>query len=253
MNLYTITFSPTGGTQRAADLLAEALGGGQIAVDLTDSRRDFSAVALGPEDTALLAVHSYGGRAPALALERLAAVTGGGARAVLLCVYGNRAYEDTLVELADAAGAAGFRVVAAATAIAEHSVVRRYAAGRPDSGDEAQLREFARRIREKLSGGGDTAPEIPGNRPYKKAGGSGMVPKPTPACTGCGLCAERCPAQAIDPADPRHIRRERCVSCMRCVAVCPRSARKADDEALAAVDGFLRKVCAIRREGELYL
>ena len=63
--------------------------------------------------------------------ETLAAVCGCGARAVLMCVYGNRAYEDTLVELADTAEKAGFHVIAAVAAIAEHSVVRRFAAGRP--------------------------------------------------------------------------------------------------------------------------
>lgn len=46
MKLYEITFSPTGGTQKAADLLTEALGGERIAVDLTDRTADFSAVPL---------------------------------------------------------------------------------------------------------------------------------------------------------------------------------------------------------------
>ena len=122
MKLYEITFSPTGGTQKAADLLTETLGGKAVAVDLTDSTVDRSALALTSEDVAVIAVPSYGGRVPATAVQRLRAVQGGNARAVLLCVYGNRAYEDTLVELEDTARKAGFRVVAAAAAIAEHSL-----------------------------------------------------------------------------------------------------------------------------------
>ena len=68
MKLYEITFSPTGGTQKAADLLTEALGGERIAVDLTDRTADFSAVAFTPEDVAVIAVPSYGGRVPAAAV-----------------------------------------------------------------------------------------------------------------------------------------------------------------------------------------
>ena len=146
MKLYEITFSPTGGTQKAADLLTEALGGERIAVDLTDRTADFSAVAFTPEDVAVIAVPSYGGRVPAAAVQRLETMKGSSARAVLVCVYGNRAYEDTLVELEDAAKQAGFRIIAAVAAIAEHSIVRRYAAGRPDAEDAKQLQAFAGKI-----------------------------------------------------------------------------------------------------------
>ncbi|WP_366914424.1 hypothetical protein [uncultured Oscillibacter sp.] len=70
MKLYEMTFSPTGGTQKAADLLTEALDGEHTAVDLTDSGTDFSAVTLTPEDVAVIAVPSYGGRVPGPATER---------------------------------------------------------------------------------------------------------------------------------------------------------------------------------------
>ena len=253
MAYYEITFSPTGGTQRAADLLAGALGGSFSAVDLTDPAADFSAVTLTPEDVAVIAVPSYGGRVPGPAVQRLGAMKGNGARAVLLCVYGNRAYEDTLAELADTAKGAGFRVIAGATAIAEHSIAHRYAAGRPDAGDAAQLQDFAGQIRAKLDAGDTTEPALPGNRPYKKAGGVGLIPKPTGACDRCGLCAAKCPARAIDPKDPRHTTTAKCISCMRCVSLCPRSARKIGTVMGAAVDLALKKACSGRKTGELYL
>ena len=252
MKLYEITFSPTGGTQKAADILAQTLGE-CTAVDLTDSGTDFSNVVFAPEDVAIIAVPSYGGRVPGVAVQRLGAMKGNGARAVLVCVYGNRAYEDTLVELEDTVRQAGFRVIAAVAAIAEHSIARQYAAGRPDAGDQKQLQGFAEKIREKLSSGDCTQPTIPGNRPYKKAGGSGLVPKPTRDCNNCGLCAEKCPVQAIDQNDPKCTDKDRCISCMRCVAVCPQSARKVSSVMLAAVDVMLKKVCLDRKEGELYL
>ena len=75
-------------------------------------------------DLVLIAVPSYGGRVPALAAQRLAAVRVHQARCVIVCVYGNRAYEDTLAELRDVAEQAGIRVFAAIAAFAVHSIIQ---------------------------------------------------------------------------------------------------------------------------------
>ena len=132
MKFYDIVFSPTGGTKKVADDLIGVLEGDVTTVDLTDSKQNFQTVQLNREDVAIISVPSYGGRVPAVAVERLGMVHGNGARAILVCVYGNRAYEDTLVELEDAAKQAGFQVIAAVAAIAEHAIARQFAAGRPD-------------------------------------------------------------------------------------------------------------------------
>lgn len=251
MNVYEIYFSPTGGTRKCADLLAGALGGPVVPVDVT--LPGAALPTLTPEDVAVLAVPSYGGRVPAVASQRLAALQGGGARAVLLCVYGNRAYEDTLVELQDTAEKAGFRAVAGVTAVAEHSIARQFAAGRPDTADAEQLAAFGKEIAEKLQAGTDTAPALPGNRPYKKAGGTGLVPKPTGDCTSCGRCARECPTRAIDPQNPKRVDNSACISCMRCVAVCPQQARKVNGVLLGAVGLALKKVCSDRKACEIFL
>ena len=253
MRLYEISFSPTGGTKKAADFLAKGLSEEIVPVDLTDSQMDFSTVSLNSEDVALIAVPSYGGRVPETAVKRISGLKGNGAKAVLVCVYGNRAYEDTLAELEDTAKEAGFQVIAAVSAVAEHSIVRQIAAGRPDSQDEAQLAEFAGKIRAKLEKGDAKEPDIPGNRPYKKRGGSGMVPKPDKDCTSCGLCARKCPVQAIDLNNPKKVDEHACISCMRCISVCPQHARKVNGVMLAAVHTMLSKVCSGRKEGELFL
>lgn len=253
MKLYDIVFSPTGGTKKVADYLTGALDGDVTTVDLTDSKQDFDTVSLTKEDVAVISVPSYGGRVPAVAAERLSQVHGNGARAVLVCVYGNRAYEDTLVELEDAAKQAGFQVIAAVAAVAEHSIARQFAAGRPDGTDTAQLSNFAKQIQLKLSENNLTEPAIPGNRPYKKAGGAGLVPKPTKECDRCGVCVQACPVQAIDKDDPKKVDDKACISCMRCISVCPHNARKANPVMLAAVGVALKKVCSERKECELFL
>lgn len=253
MKLYDIVFSPTGGTKKVADCLTDTLEGDVTTIDLTDSKQDFHAVSLTKEDVAVISVPSYGGRVPAVAVERLGMVHGNDARTVLVCVYGNRAYEDTLVELEDAAKQAGFQVIAAVAAIAEHSIARQFAAGRPDEQDAAQLSDFAKQIQHKLSEADTSEPTIPGNRPYKKAGGAGMVPKATKDCANCGVCAAECPVQAIDKKDPKKVDEKACISCMRCVAVCPQGARKIDTVMLSAASLMLKKVCSERKECELFL
>ena len=58
--------------------------------------------------------------------RKISFLKGNGARAVLLVVYGNREYEDTLLELSDVMEAAGFSPVAAVAAVAEHSIMHQF-------------------------------------------------------------------------------------------------------------------------------
>lgn len=248
MKINVFYFSPTGGTKKAAQHLAGALGGETVCTDLT-----VHPAQAGPADAAVIAVPSFGGRVPPLAAQRIRQLQGGGTPAVLLCVYGNRAYEDTLVELHDLAVEAGFRVVAAAAAIAEHSIARQFASGRPDAQDLDQLSAFGEAIRAKLDRGERTEPELPGNRPYKPFGVLPMLPAPTGGCVSCGVCARECPAQAIDPQDVSKVNKDACISCMRCIAVCPHAARQLPPEMLDVLSNKLAKVCADRKENELYL
>ena len=253
MNYYEITFSPTGGTKKVADFLANGLFKEAESIDLSDVNEDFSKFSLTEEDMTIIAVPSYNGRVPSTAAERIAKIKGNGAKTILVCVYGNRAYEDTLVELQDIAEQAGFKIVAAIAAIAEHSIAHRYAANRPDKDDYDRLKAFAVKIVEKLIRNDFSTPTIPGNRPYHKVAGAGIVPKATKACTKCDLCASKCPVGAIDKNNPAKVDKEVCISCMRCVTACPHHARKVNGLLLGIVNMMLKKECTIRKECELYL
>ena len=65
--------------------------------------------------------------------------------------YGNRNFDDSLVELRDLLEADGFRTVAAGAFIGEHSFSTTLAAGRPDQTDLERAARFADGILEKLS------------------------------------------------------------------------------------------------------
>lgn len=255
MGVSQIVFSPTGGTRKVADIITKAWGMPVDEIDLTDAKADYAALSLKKDDIAVIAVPSYGGRVPSLVATRISKICGSQAQCVVVCVYGNRAYEDTLIELKDIAEKSGFKVVAAVAAIAEHSIMHQYAAGRPDAKDKQEIQIFAKRILEKInsSEAGSSALQIPGNYPYKKGGGVGLVPKAGNKCTNCGLCAANCPANAISKENLKAADSKRCISCMRCVVKCPASARKVNGAMVSAAALAIKKACSVRKENELYV
>ena len=228
-NIY---FSPTGGTKKVADILVSNLGGKFCEVDIC---RDIEAMSLQAGDVCLISVPSFAGRVPQIAVERIKKISGNGAKAILNCVYGNREWDDTLTELQDTLESCGFVCMAAVAAVAEHSIFRQFAAGRPDADDARELAEFARKINAKLDGGIFGKLELAGNHgTYKERTDIPFKPEANNSCDACGICASNCPVGAIDKTDPSKTDKERCISCMRCRDICPKHARELDSSFMQA-------------------
>ncbi|MBR5488220.1 MAG: 4Fe-4S ferredoxin, partial [Firmicutes bacterium] len=152
---YELYFSPTGGTltsvKKFGPKIFGILGMEPVPVNLLKLVRDGGDLpAFSAEDICLVSVPSFAGRVPLPAVNLLQQLAGNGARAVLHVVYGNRAIDDTLLELRDVMEAAGFVCAAAVETVAEHSIFRQFGAGRPDAADEAEMSDFACQIAEIL-------------------------------------------------------------------------------------------------------
>lgn len=268
MSVYSIVFSPTGGTEKVMEILEKEFRA-EKRFDLT-MESDYGHIRFGEEDICLIGVPSYGGRVPQIAVERIRTLKGNRARVIPVVVYGNRAYEDTLLELKNEAESCGFRTSGAVAAVAEHSIMHQFGAGRPDAEDEKELRQFAQTIqcrmnekqenktvneagKEIMDNAADESVQVPGNFPYREYGVLPLRPKANKKCRQCGLCAARCPAGAIPKENPSVTDEKKCITCMRCVEICPEHARGVSRILLSAASQKLKKACAGRKKNELLI
>ena len=258
MKVYSMYFSPTGGTKKVMVILTEALEiAGEIDLSLPD--QDYSTYRFEDGDVCLVGIPSFGGRVPETALVHIRAIHVGRAAAIPVIVYGNRAYDDTMLELKNELISCGFKVPAAVAAVAEHSIMHQFGAGRPDERDREELKTYALKIKSLLTqidnGGMESLKtvDVPGKEPYCEYNGVPFKPTAGKSCKHCGICAAKCPVKAIPESHPESVDEKVCISCMRCVALCPVQARTLNKLVLAAASAKMKKACSTRKENELFI
>lgn len=257
------SFSPTGTTQKVLEGIAQGLGWPEAEkFDLTRPK----AQAQGVCDSGVLTVIGspvYAGRLPAEAVRRLRPLRGKGGPAVLVVVYGNRAYEDALLELSNLALELGFFPVGAGAFIGEHSFstpATPVAVGRPDAADLRLAREFGQAVAAKLAASPGTAAMdplvVPGNMPYRDGATTGGLAPETMAdeCERCGQCVTACPVGCVHLEESGVVTdKTACIRCCACVKGCPTGARVMTDASIQAIATRLAANCKDRKAPEYFV
>lgn len=221
-------FSATHTTQKVARAIGKGLGVPVEEYDFTLPSNRIAAPYLDSDTMLVVGIPVYSGRIPSFTLTYLDKLKGKDTPCVLLAVYGNRHYDDALVELEDLLTDRGFLPIAAGAFIGEHSFTSEIATNRPNCNDLAEAERFGQSVAIKLA---DTDKPIlakgfiPGNRPYKEVSvQSPIIPIINSKCNNCGICIANCPMGAIDPNHNQGIDPMKCIKCRSCARVCPNKA-----------------------------
>lgn len=269
--VWAVYFSGTGTTERTVRHIAGAIARG---LELPLESLDFTRPQIRQQeyvfcetDLVVLGTPVYAGRVPNVLLPFLREkLQGGGALAVPVVLFGNRNYDDALVELRNLLTEDGFTCMAAAAFVGEHSFSRTLGAGRPDAADEALMSAFSARVLEKLrqTPNGDFVtvpvrgeePIRPYYTPRDRHGKPINILKVKPRtdmsrCHGCGLCVGLCPMGSIDPQNPAQVTGI-CIKCCACVKKCPTGAKFFDDAGYLYHQHELEEIYARRAEAEYF-
>lgn len=257
-----VYFSPTGTTKRILQGIVHGIGVDDIEhIDLTLPDGAGRTHPPCSDQLVLLGAPVYGGRLPAEAIRRFQGLRGTNTLAVPVVVYGNREFDDALLELRDLAVELGFCPIAAGAFIGEHSFATEdvpIANGRPDRQDLQEATEFGRRIREKV--GALSSPDakvdlmVPGRFPYEGGAQSMGVAPVTKGdtCAVCGTCASVCPTGAISVDANVTTNVGPCIRCCACIKSCPTGSRIWEDGLMKEIAKWLNENCSVRKEPQVF-
>lgn len=256
MILHSIYFSAKGTTEKCADCIGHGMN--LETKSYNWFREPCSDILEIPDDDVLLfSMPVYGGYIPQLCADMAKFLKGSGTPAIISAVYGNRHYDDALLQMKDILTEQGFIVIAAGAFLAEHSVFPTVAAGRPDTDDENAMKQFAVKCRHILNScdwenlGEIVLPGTPGYDGYSYEG-LPFKPNGNDKCISCGECAAICPVKAIDKATPKETAYDLCIACGACIKACPVGARNYHCETYEQVRVDFEKMCSAYRTPETF-
>jgi ferredoxin len=226
--LKLLYFSATGTTARIVKEVAGGIGQITREYDVTLPANREGELAFASDDLVIVGVPVYAGRVPEFLTDYFSKVKGNHTQAIFIVVYGNRDYDDALLELKDIFEKNGFSGIAAGAFIGEHSYTARVATGRPDIADLKIARTFGVNIKSKLGNENRRLEKgvVKGQYPYKERSAKPlMAPVTNDNCVKCGLCARLCPVGAIDRSDCTKVDATKCIKCCRCIKNCPTEAK----------------------------
>jgi len=260
-NISLIYFSPTSTTRIILEEIAKGLGKEVSAViDITKPDIRNQQAHEFENSVVLMGAPVYAGRVAKDAADYFKTLRGSGSLAITVVVYGNREYEDALLELKNIASDKGFLPCAAAAFIGEHSFSNDeffIARNRPDKEDRKKAFLFGRQIADllnKVESCNDICPvQVPGNLPYKEGMGKGAeFITVTDECDDCGICLTACPKNAIDESGGYSTIDENCIFCCACIKACPPQARVLKNGPIKEKAKWLSENCALRKEPQTY-
>lgn len=242
--VWAVYFSATGTTKKTVCHISKGIASAYNAefceFDFTSPEARKEPLNFTKEDFVVLGVPVIAGRVPNLLLKYLDTLNGNGAQGISVVLYGNRNFDDALIELKGIMTDKGFCVLGAGAFVGEHSFSETLAKGRPDALDLEEMDEFKNAIVNKLSNFDDKDLFVEGSdplRPYytpRDRNGNGIdirkvKPKTNDKCVSCGLCADICPLGSINHEDFKTIDGI-CMKCCACIKRCPVGAKYFDDE-----------------------
>jgi len=260
--VVSMYFSPTHTSEKIVKAVSKkvvsALNAEYVDMNITHISQRKEPKSFSEHELLILALPVYSGRIPEAIEEYVQSLKGENTPAVVISVYGNRDFDDALLEMKNILSGKSFNVIAAGAFIGEHSFTDKVGTSRPDSDDMAIAAEFGVKIAEKVKMINDGKVlgdfSVKGNYPYKdRSPSGGITPITSEICISCGVCVAVCPTGAISGESPNLTDAQKCIRCAACVKVCPLSARSFKETPINNAIMWLEGSCVERREPELFL